>query len=191
MKITYFLILAVATSASNKHCNQIIASGFGAAESKRFFALFYSFRLSRRSIRRLWRVWRPHPPGAASPQLYAAFWASPSSSNRQTINSSRWRGLKRESEHRLEPMEGVDFIQKSLRSLRSRIQIIGSYRYAGPNRSTGPHPPSWPTVCAHGFKHTPPPPPVGPQCARTASNTRPHPSSPHPARHPARHMAWA
>jgi hypothetical protein len=38
-------------------------------------------------------------------------------------------------------MEGVDIFQKSLRSLRSRIQIIGSNRYAGPNRSTAAHPP--------------------------------------------------
>jgi hypothetical protein len=37
-----------------------------------------------------------------------------------------------------EPMERVVFFQKSLRSLRSRIQIIGSNRYAGPNRSTRP-----------------------------------------------------
>ncbi len=138
-------------------CNHIIASGFGAAGIK---AVFYSFRPPRHSIPRLWRAWRPRPPGAASPTslrgLSPLAWRDvpvpgpvPASFHFfllhyrpprpprtvKTINSSRWRGLERESEHRLEPMEGVDFFQKSLRSLRSRIQIIGSNRYAGPNRA--------------------------------------------------------
>ena len=114
-------------------CNQIIAKCFGVAGIKAFFD---RFSVLGRPAAPICDCGALDHPAQRPPQLNAAFQASPSSPNCKTINSSRWRGLKRESEHRLEPMEGVDFFQKSLRSLRSRIQIIGSNRYAGPNRST-------------------------------------------------------
>jgi hypothetical protein len=45
--------------------NQIIASGFGATGIKAVFGRY--FIVFGRSIPRLWRAWRPRPPGAASP----------------------------------------------------------------------------------------------------------------------------
>ncbi len=122
-------------------CNQIIASGFRAAGIKAFLPLFYSFRPPRLHSAVVARL-EAAPAWRSVPHSFTRHFRPPRPPRTViTINSSQWRGLKRESEHRLEPMEGVDFFQKSLRSLRSRIQIIGLNRYAGPNRSTAPHPP--------------------------------------------------
>jgi hypothetical protein len=55
---------------------------------------------------------RARPP-QRSPQLYAAFRPPRAPRTVKTINRSRWRGLKRESEHRLEPMEGIVFFFKN------------------------------------------------------------------------------
>jgi hypothetical protein len=108
-------------------------------DSKRFFRYFTVFG-------------RPATPfrGCGAPGAAPARRSVPNSFTRhprpprtvKTINSSRWRGLKRESEHRLEPMEGSFFFQNSLPLAALPIQIIGSNRYAGPNRSTGCHGPS-------------------------------------------------
>jgi hypothetical protein len=115
--------LRVLTSASNKDfvriqwnrlepigvapCNQIIASGFGKAGIKAIFYRYFTV------------FGRPATPfrGCGAPGGRARPAQRPSTALRgilglpdlrtvKTINSSRWRGLKRESEHRLEPMEG-------------------------------------------------------------------------------------
>ncbi len=103
-------------------CNQIIASGFGAAGIKAIFTVILLFSaappLHSAVVARL----EAAPARRSVPPSFTRHFRPPRPPRTvKTINSSRWRGLKRESEHRLEPMKGVDFFQKSLRSRRSRI----------------------------------------------------------------------
>ncbi len=105
-------------------CNQIIASGFGAAGIKAFFTVILRFStappLHSAVVARL----EAAPARSSVPHSFTRHFRPPRPPRTvKTINSSRWRGLKRESEHRLEPMEGVDFFQNLLRSLRSRTLI--------------------------------------------------------------------
>ncbi len=101
---------------------QKIASGFGAAEIK---AIFDGF----------WRFSAPTPlHSAILARLEAALAVAASPPDLcavKTINRSRWRGLEREPDRETARADGGD---------RFFFQMIGSNRYAGPNRSLPTHP---------------------------------------------------
>jgi hypothetical protein len=79
-------------------------------ESKRLLTVF--LQLSAAPFRDCGAPGGRSRPPQRSPQLYAAFRPPRAPRAVKRINHSRWRGLARESEHRLEPMEGVDFFSK-------------------------------------------------------------------------------
>jgi hypothetical protein len=109
--------------------------GFGAAGIKAIFYRYFTvFRPPRRSIPRLWRHVRPpRPPPTALVRGMLGLPDLPDPSKQSTAaDGGAWKGNQS-----IGSMEGIEFFQKSLRSLRSHIQIIGSNRYACPNRSTG------------------------------------------------------
>jgi hypothetical protein len=101
-------------------CNQIVASGFGAAGIKAFFYRYFTV-FGRPAAPFIVARLQAAPPGAAYPPSFTRRFRPPRAPRTiKTINSSRWKGVEKESWHRLESMEGVVFFQKSLRSLRSR-----------------------------------------------------------------------